>query len=145
MPGRPASMADGWENSRRRDGGFDYATFGLAAAGVVRQVEIDTSYFVGNAPGSARLLAAVRRPSETLSAGAHWPELLPQVRLQPDTRHRFLVESAEPVTHVRLEVFPDGGLARLRVLGEITPDALLRLRDRYQSSQQEAEGDPGWH
>jgi len=51
MPGRPASMADGWENARRRDGGFDYCTFALAAAGLVREVEIDTSYFVGNAPG----------------------------------------------------------------------------------------------
>ena len=135
MPGRPASMADGWENSRRRDGGFDYATFGLAAAGVVRQIEIDTSYFVGNAPGSARLLAAVRRPSDTLSA-VHWAELLPQVGLQPDTRQRFLVESAEPVTHVRLEVFPDGGLARLRVLGEITPDAAASLHARYLAARQ---------
>jgi allantoicase len=136
MPGRPASMADGWENARRRDGGLDYATFTLAADGAVSQVEIDTSYFVGNAPGSARLLAAVLAPSEILSA-AHWAELLPRVELQPDTRHRFLVEPAGPVTHVRLEVFPDGGLARLRVLGEITPDALASLRARYLAVRQE--------
>jgi len=137
MPGRPASMADGWENSRRRDGGLDYATFGLAAAGVVRQIEIDTSYFVGNAPGSARVLAAFAgpsdafaRPSDVLGA-LQWAELLPRVRLQPDTPHRFLVEPTEPVTHVRLEVYPDGGLARLRVLGEVTPDALDALRAHY--------------
>jgi allantoicase len=135
MPGRPASMADGWENSRRRDGGFDYATVGLAAAGRVRQVEIDTSYFVGNAPGSARLLAAVVSPAEDLAA-AVWADLLPRVELQPDTRHRFLVEPAEPVTHVRLEVFPDGGLARLRVLGEITPEAAASLRARYLTARQ---------
>jgi allantoicase len=134
MPGRPVSMADGWENSRRRDGGFDYAAFALAAAGVVRQVEIDTSCFVGNAPGSARLLA-VRRPSAT--AGAFdWAELLPRVRLQPDTRQLFLVERAEPVTDVRLEVFPDGGLARLRVLGEITPEAMDSLHARYLAARQ---------
>jgi allantoicase len=130
MPGRPVSMADGWENSRRRDDGFDYATFGLAAAGVVGQVEIDTSYFVGNAPGSARLLGAVWGADESLSA-VQWAELLPPAELRPDTRHRFLVEPAEPVTHVRLEVFPDGGLARLRVLGEITKDAMASLRARY--------------
>jgi allantoicase len=130
MPGRPASMADGWENARRRDGGFDYATLGLAAVGVVRQVEIDTSYFVGNAPGSARLLAALARPADPLSE-VRWTELLPRVGLQPDTRHRFLVEPGAPVTHVRLEVFPDGGVARLRVLGEITPDAADSLRARY--------------
>jgi allantoicase len=130
MPGRPVSMADGWENSRRRDGGLDYATFGLAAAGEVRVLEIDTSYFVGNAPASARLLAATRSPADPLSA-VRWTELLPTVALQPDTRHRFLVEPGVPVTHVRLEVFPDGGVARLRVLGEITPDAAATLRARY--------------
>jgi allantoicase len=130
MPGRPASMADGWENARRRDGGLDYATLGLAAAGVVRQLEIDTSYFVGNAPASARLLAAFRPPSDAVGA-LHWAELLPSVRLQPDTRHRFLVEPRAPVTHVRLEVLPDGGVARLRVLGEVTPDAAAALHARY--------------
>jgi allantoicase len=130
MPGRPASMADGWENSRRRDGGFDYATFGLAAAGSVTQVVIDTSYFIGNAPGTARLLGTVAGQHDTLN-GAHWVELLPPVALQPDTRHRFLVDAGAPVTHVRLEVFPDGGLARLRVHGEITADALAALHARY--------------
>jgi allantoicase len=138
MPGRPANMADGWENSRRRDGGFDYATFGLAAAGAVSQIEIDTSYFVGNAPASARVLAAAPGPSDTLSS-ADWAELLAPVRLQPDTRHRFLVEPAEPVTHIRLEVFPDGGLARLRVIGEITPGALAALRARYLAARRPEE------
>jgi allantoicase len=123
MPGRPAGMADGWENARRRDGGYDYATFALAAAGVVREAEIDTSYFVGNAPGWARLLAA--------GTAGDWAELLPRTRLQPDTRHRFLVTAAGPVSRVRLEVFPDGGLGRLRVLGEITPAALAALRERF--------------
>ncbi len=140
MPGRASSMADGWENARRRDGGCDYATFALSAAGLIRQVEIDTSYFVGNAPGWASLLAATVQPAapvrEALVPQTQWRELLPRVRLQPDTRHRFAVASAEPATHVRLEVFPDGGLARLRVLGEIVPDALVRLRDRYQASRQ---------
>jgi allantoicase len=135
MPGRASGMADGWENARRRDGGFDYATVGLAAAAAVRQVEIDTSFFVGNAPASARLLAAFQQPSDAVS-GLQWTELLPSVGLQPDTRHRFLVEPRVPVTHVRLEVFPDGGVARLRVLGEITPDAAAALRARYARARQ---------
>ncbi|HSR84242.1 MAG TPA: allantoicase [Streptosporangiaceae bacterium] len=135
MPGRPASMADGWENSRRRDGGFDYATFSLAAAGVVRQIEIDTTYFVGNAPGSARLLAMTAGSADPPAAD-QWAELLRRVTLLPDTRHRFVVPPAEPVTHVRLEVFPDGGLARLRVLGEMTPDASAALHTRYQAARQ---------
>jgi allantoicase len=130
-PGRPASMADGWENARRRDDGHDYATFALAAAGLVREVEIDTSYFVGNAPGWARVLASDGWPAGP--DAPQWRELLPRTRLQPDTRHRFLVAAAEPVTHVRLEVFPDGGVARLRVHGELTAGALEALRDSFRS------------
>lgn len=136
MPGRAASMADGWENARRRDGGYDYVAVALAGAGFVRQVEIDTSYFVGNAPGWGRLLAARLEPPGPVPEAADWRELLPRVRLQPDTRHRFLVDESQPVTHVRLEVFPDGGVARLRVLGELTPDALGSLRGRYRAGQQ---------
>jgi len=136
MPGRAAGMADGWENARRRDGGLDYATFCLAAEGIVGQIEIDTSYFVGNAPGSARVLAATAQPAETLTA-VNWAELLPRTGLQPDTLHRFLVEPAEPVTHVRLEVFPDGGLARVRVLGEITPGGLSRMHERYVAARRQ--------
>jgi allantoicase len=148
MPGLARSMADGWENARRRDAGHDHATFALAAAGILRQVEIDTSYFVGNAPGSARLLAAQDEPSVVAADGPDsggsppsvpppdpaWREILPRTRLQPDTRHRYLIASAEPATHVRLEVFPDGGLARLRVHGEIVPEALARLRGRFLAS-----------
>jgi len=131
MPGLARSMADGWENARRRDGGLDYVTLALAGVGVVRYVDIDTSYFVGNAPGWVRLLSASLESAEIAVEGGAWSELLPRTRVQPDTRHRFAVTSEEAVTHVRLEVFPDGGLARLRVLGELTPVALARLRDRY--------------
>jgi allantoicase len=132
LPGRAVSMADGWENARRRHGGQDYVTVALAAPGLVREIEIDTSYFVGNAPGWARVLAAPSAPGGP--DGGDWPELLPRTRLQPDTRHRFLVTPAAPVSQVRLEVFPDGGVARLRVRGEIVPEALTRLRERYLSS-----------
>jgi allantoicase len=148
MPGAARSMADGWENARRRDAGHDYATFALAGAAIVREVEIDTSYYVGNAPGSARVLSAaiesagIVPPGVVLASGAPsvpvglpWRELLPRTRLQPDTRHRFPVPGAAPATHVRLEVFPDGGVARLRVRGELTPDGLAALRERYQLTQ----------
>jgi allantoicase len=130
MPGRPAGMSDGWENARRRDSGFDYATISLAGAGVLTQVEIDTSYFVGNAPASARLLAAVRETAEPLRE-VQWGEVLPREALQPDTRHRFLVAPGALATHVRLEVFPDGGVARLRALGELTPEGAASLRARH--------------
>jgi allantoicase len=147
MPGNAVSMADGWENARRRDDGQDFVTVALAAAGLVREVEIDTSYFVGNAPGWARLLGAGPPGSAAGGAagpagggaagpagGGAWAELLPRTRLQPDTRHRFLVDSAAPVSQVRLEVFPDGGVARLRIRGEIGPEAITRLRERFSRS-----------
>jgi allantoicase len=54
--------------------------------------------------------------------------LVPKTRLQPDTRHHFVTEVETPVTHVRLDVFPDGGVARLRVHGEIERAALAAMR-----------------
>jgi allantoicase len=107
LPGRARTMGDGWENARRRDEGNDHVTVRLAGRGVVRRVEIDTSYFVGNPPGWASL------------TGDDGVVLVPRTRLQPDTRHFFVVSAAEPVSQVRLDVYPDGGLARLRVWGEL--------------------------
>ena len=91
--------------------------FRLAGAGVVRHVELDTSYFLGNAPGWVRL-SACHSGSDDL-ATADWFDLVARQRSQPDTRHRFLVDERRPVTHVRLDVYPDGGMARLRVWGEL--------------------------
>ena len=119
-PGRARSMGEGWENARRRDDGNDHVTVGLGLAGVVDLVEIDTSYFVGNAPGSASLRGAVAGEDDV----APWPDrsvdLVPRTPLQPDTRHLFRVRSDVEVGHVRLDVFPDGGVARLRVHGRLT-------------------------
>jgi allantoicase len=122
LPGRARSMGEGWENARRRDDGNDWALFRLAGAGTVRHVELDTSYFLGNAPGWMRL-SGCRVDADPDPEAAEWVDLVPRQRSQPDTRHRFLVEAAGPVTHVRLDVYPDGGLARLRVWGELVAEA----------------------
>ncbi len=132
LPGRAAGMAEGWENARRRGPGNEYVIVALAAAGVLRHVEIDTSCFVGNAPDLVRLLAADARAAPGPDIGeSSWREVLPMTRVQPDTRHRFAVAGHGAATHVRLDVFPDGGLARLRINGEIIPDALAGLRQRW--------------
>ncbi|MGW2214198.1 allantoicase [Nonomuraea sp. NPDC001684] len=123
LPGRARIMGDGWENARRRDGGNDHVTVRLAGRGRVRRVEIDTSYFVGNAAGWASLSGTDAGHSDVDGLDAEWFELIPKTRLQPDTRHFLRPVSAAPVTHVRLDVFPDGGLARLRVHGELDADA----------------------
>src|SRR5699024_282406 len=99
MPDRARIMGDGWENARRRDDGNDYVTVGLAGRGTVRRIEIDTSYFLGNAPGWASVTG-----DPSLSGGS---VLVPKTRLQPDTRHFFVVDSEEPVEQVRLDVYPD--------------------------------------
>jgi allantoicase len=110
-PGLARVMGEGWETARRRDEGNDWVELRLAGAGVVRLAELDTSWFVGNAPGWASLRGWDER------AGDGEVELLPRTRLQPDTPHRFRLRAAPEVTHVRLDVFPDGGMARLRLTG----------------------------
>jgi len=139
LPGLATGMAGGWENARRRDPGNDYVTIALAGRGVLRHVEIDTSWFVGNAPDRIRLLAvdapdALDAPGAALPPDSAWREVLPATAVQPDTRHKYLAEDGLIATHVRLDVIPDGGLARLRVYGEIVPDALAGLRQRWQSA-----------
>ncbi len=128
MPGRARVMSDGWENARRRDTAGDYVELLLAAEGLIRYAEIDTSYFVGNAPDYVRLSGAAGRDGP-------WHELLPATRVQPDTRHRFRIDATEPVTHVRLDVLPDGGLARLRLRGSLTPAALAAAESRWRATR----------
>jgi allantoicase len=121
MPGEARIMGEGWENARRRDDGNDFVTFALAAPGTVTVAELDTRYFVGNAPGWASLRGIDARTGSLDDPGA-WVELLPRTRLQPDTPHRFRLAAEQVVTHVRMDVIPDGGLARVRLHGTV-PDA----------------------
>jgi allantoicase len=116
-PGRVVNMGDGWETRRRRDGGTDWMLLGLAAPGRVRQVVLDTSHFIGNAPAAVALAG--------LAADGTWHPLLPRTALQPDTRHWFGpdagLDSDLTVHQVRVELIPDGGLGRIRLWG--SPDA----------------------
>jgi allantoicase len=113
LPGLARLMSEGWETARRREDGNEWALVRLAAPGRVRLAELDTTHFKGNAPGAAALRATTD-PSDDSA----WFDLLPRTRLQPDTRHRFRLDSAREATHVRLDIFPDGGMARLRLWGE---------------------------
>ncbi len=118
LPGQARVMGDGWETSRRRDQANDWVAVRLACEGSVEVVELDTSHFVGNAPGWATLRG---------DSG----ELLPRTALQPDTRHRFAVAGGPVNGQVRLDIYPDGGLARLRVFGRPTPSARTALAERF--------------
>ncbi|WP_112261885.1 allantoicase [Lentzea terrae] len=127
-PGQATVMGEGWETARRRDDGNDWVSLRLAAAGVVQLVELDTSHFKGNAPGWASVSGCDERKDPDA-----WFDVLPRTRLQPDTRHRFVVDSPE-VTHARLDIYPDGGMARLRLIGTPTSDGLARLRSAWAES-----------
>jgi allantoicase len=116
-PGQARVMGEGWETARRRDDGNDWVELALAGPGVVRLAELDTSWFVGNAPGWATLRGYDARVGQRPADAAL---LLPRQRLQPDTRHRFRLAEHAEVTHVRLDVYPDGGMARLRLWGELS-------------------------
>jgi allantoicase len=126
LPGVPRSMGDGWETSRRRDTGNDWVQVRLAGRGVLNAVELDTSYFVGNAPGSARLSGR--------DGDGDWFEIQPLTELQPDTRHRFLIDDERPITEARLDIHPDGGMARVRLFGSLTEDGLQRIREAWDAS-----------
>ncbi|SCK42404.1 allantoicase [Streptomyces sp. WMMB 322] len=124
LPGRPRQMDDGWETRRRRDSGNDWIRYALTAQATVRAVEIDTGCLKGNAAGWAALWG---RDGEQ----GDWCEMLPRTRLQPDTVHRFLLDGTPPVTHVRLDIHPDGGIARLRLHGSLTGQGVRDLEERH--------------
>jgi allantoicase len=114
-------MSDGWETARRRDDGNDWLVVRLAVPGVLHHAVIDTGRFIGNAPGHARLSAP--------ETGA---ELLPRTRLIPDTEHRFRIrDAATPTGLVRLDIYPDGGISRLRLVGEVRPDRREQIARRW--------------
>jgi allantoicase len=132
-PDTARSMGEGWETQRRRDAAHDYVIFRLGFAGEIRQFIVDTAHFKYNA--SAEVAAYGSRdgaPSPPESAG--WEPLLPRTRLQPDTRHLLGVSSSAPVSSVRIDAFPDGGLSRVRVVGTITPEARQRAGYRWLNS-----------
>ena len=110
---------DGWESRRRRGPGHDYCIIRLGRPGVVHGVDIDTSYFTGNYPPQASLDACVS--DEDVPDGA-WQEILSTTDLEGDAHHPLAIGSDDVWTHLRLNIYPDGGVARLRVYGEIRPD-----------------------
>ena len=119
-PGPPRGMFDGWETRRRRGPGHDWAVVRLGLPGRLRRAVVDTTFFKGNAPAACALWGA---PLEAYERGEPaWRELLGRTPLEADRVHTFeLAAAAEPVGVVRLDIFPDGGVARLRLFGEVAP------------------------
>ena len=122
---------DGWETRRRRTPGCDWCIVRLGLPGILRGVVVDTSFFTGNYPAGFSLEgcdlggpAPYRDEKKKLRAAAtHWNEILPETALQGDSVNPVLVTHAGRFTHVRFKIYPDGGVARLRLYGEVAPSA----------------------
>jgi allantoicase len=121
MPGRAADMSDGWETKRRRGPGYDWAIIKLARKGEIREIEVDTSHFKGNFPESCSLEACHTTNPDLTDPAITWTNVLPRTKLQAHTRHYFDQElkNAGVVSHLRFNIYPDGGVSRLRVYGTL--------------------------
>jgi allantoicase len=117
---------DGWESRRRRTPGFDWCILRLGLPGIIRGVVVDTSFFRGNYPEHCSLEAATLEglptEEELTDNSVNWVPILPQMALKGDSQNPFAIEYNQRVTHLRFKIYPDGGVARLRVFGEVLPD-----------------------
>lgn len=121
-------MGDGWETARRRGPGHDWAIFEFGCPGTIRRVEIDTAHFKGNFPDRCALHAALNpdlavNPEAQAPLPSEWIQLIGPKAMQADHQHIFELPKSESAiySHVKLEMFPDGGVSRLRVLGQARP------------------------
>ncbi len=126
MPGRAANMGDGWETRRRRGPGHDWAVVRLGFPGTIRRIEIDTNHFKGNYPDRCTIEVCHARGAVVDALTCHdlrWKEILSVTKLRPHRRHFFARQLAAPgaATHLRLNIFPDGGVSRLRIWGVPSP------------------------
>jgi allantoicase len=127
---------DGWETRRRRTPGYDWCIVGLGLPGIIRGVVVDTSFFTGNYPERFSLEGCdlgERHPHKNEKSLLHpektqWIQIFPETSLKGDSRNLFAIENGSRFTHLRLKIYPDGGVARLRVHGEAVPGAELLLR-----------------
>jgi len=131
MPDPSSGMHDGWETKRRRGPGHDWVIIQLGVAGAVQAIEVDTSYFKGNFPESCSLEICAHESRASDLANCSWSELLSRTSLSADSVHRFQVEGQMIATHVRFNIYPDGGVARLRVYGVPQKCALTKARLRW--------------
>lgn len=123
MPNRGANMGDGWETKRNRTAGNrDWVILKLARPGIINHIVVDTCHFKGNYPDSCSIEACTcNNDEDVINDKTEWQPLLSQQKLSADNEHEFVkeVNCAAAVTHVRLNIFPDGGISRLRLFGKI--------------------------
>ena len=113
-------MSDGWETKRRRGPGYDWAILKLGSPCIIERVLVDTLHFKGNFPDSCSIEGCNTpdlKKKEILSNIVKWKEILPQSKLVANQESIFILNLNSPMTHIRFNIFPDGGVSRLRILG----------------------------
>jgi len=123
---------DGWESRRKRTAGHDWCILRLGKPGMIKELDIDTNHFVGNFPSHASVDACQVPPFTALGEimdEVEWTEILSRVELQGDSQNRFAIHYEESFTHLRLNIYPDGGVARFRVYGQ--PEESADDRDSF--------------
>src|SRR5688572_16569584 len=115
---------DGWESRRKRTLGHDWAIVKLATTGVIKGLDIDTNFFLGNHPPHASVEAAMIEDDMNIKDWEHiqWEEILPRSPLDAGSQNFYPVTSNKIFSHIRLHIYPDGGVARLKVYGEVFRD-----------------------
>lgn len=131
---------DGWETRRRRGGGYDYCIVKLGLPGIIRGFDIDTSHFTGNYPPAASVDACYSESDPT--DATRWESLVPSIDLQGNSHHFVAVDDERPWTHLRLNIYPDGGIARLRAYGQVQCDWEKRGNERIDLVAMENGGRP---
>jgi len=111
---------DGWESRRKRTPGHDWCILQLGATGIIKGIDIDTNHFLGNHPPHASIEACYLPEGDIEQA--NWQEILPKSPLQPGSQHFFEIDNSNHWTHLKLNIYPDGGVARLKVYGEVKRD-----------------------
>ena len=111
---------DGWESRRKRVPGHDWCIIKLGAPGVIKGFDVDTNHFLGNHPPYCSIEACNSNRED--AKGAEWIEILAKSKLAPGQQHFFKVGNDDTWTHIKLHIYPDGGIARLRVYGEVQKD-----------------------
>lgn len=119
---------DGWESRRKRGPGHDWCVIRLGVPGIIRGIDIDTNHFLGNAPLYGSVEACALEDGTEPRGSTQWTEILSRSPLQPGSQNLFAIHSDDRWTHVRLNIYPDGGVARLRVYGEVVPDLANRTK-----------------
>jgi len=143
MPGAGINMGDGWETKRRRGPGHDWCIVKLCSSASIDKIEVDTSHFKGNYPDSCMIEGCDGRGltnEQLLNKKTEWSEILTRTKLGPDKRHFYKeeIQYHGVVTHVRLNIYPDGGVSRLRLFGRVVlQDDIIKPREIKQTATPE--------